>query len=126
VVMDADLIDPTRDRVWAVDVTISYTTYVVAETAEDAEAIAEEATDEDRKEDTGDEYLAREMTEPDPLYGDAIAWGHSLWDGQQVTVNEAWELLAANAPVRDTQTMLMPFVDEPPAEHNWLAAGRRP
>jgi len=124
--MDADLIDPTRDRVWAVDVTISYTTYVVAETAQDAEAIAEEATDQDRDLDTDDEYVACELTEPLADDGGIVAWGHSLWDGQQVTVNEAVDLIAPHRPVRDTQTMLMPFVDEPPAEHNWLAAGRRP
>src|SRR5690349_5486989 len=40
-VMDAELIDPTRDRVWAVDVTVIFTSYVVAETREDAERIAE-------------------------------------------------------------------------------------
>jgi len=114
--MDADLIDPTRDRVWAVDVTVQYTTYVIAETAEEAEDIAEDATDEDRKEDTFDEYLAREMTEPDLLYGDSIPWGHSLWDGQQVTVNEAVDLLAPHRPVRDTLTLPLPLIDTPPAE----------
>ena len=119
--MDADLIDPTRDRVWAVDVTISYTTYVVAETAEDAEAIAEDATDEDGELGTDDEYVACEMTEPLADDGGTVAWGHSLWDGRQVTVNEAVELIAPHRPVRDTQTMLMPFVDEPPAERPEVA-----
>ena len=60
--------------------------------------------------------------------GGIIAWGHSLWDGRQVTVNEAAELIAPHRPVRDTQTLLMPFIDEPPAERlrpvaDELAAG---
>ena len=126
--MDADLIDPTRDRVWAVDVTISYTTYVVAETAKQAEAIAKDASDEDRALGTDDEYVAEEITDLLADDGGIVAWGHSLWDGRQVTVNEAAELIAPHRPVRDTQTLLIPFIDEPPAERlrpvaDELAAG---
>jgi hypothetical protein len=113
--MDADLIDPRRDRVWAVDVTTTYTTYVVAETADKANEIARDASDEDRRlGTTSDEYRAREIVEPVGDDGGIVAWGHSLWDGQQLTVNEAAELIAAHRPVYDTQTLLMPFVDSPP------------
>jgi hypothetical protein len=128
--MDADLFDATRDHVWAVDVTVAYTTYVVAETLAEAERIAEEAADEDRRLGAGsDTYRGRELTGPVADDGDIVAWGHSLWGGQQVTVNEAVELLAGNAPVRDTQTLLMPFIDEPPPLYpprieDYLAAGR--
>ena len=65
---DHHLIDPTVDHVWAVDVVDSYTVYVVAETAEEAERIAEE---------TEPAYRARELTEPlDPTHGDGtfISW----------------------------------------------------
>ncbi len=125
--MDADLIDPTHDRVWAVDVTITYTTYVVAETADKANDIARDASDEDRRlATTSDEYRARELAEPvGDEEGEVIAWGHSLWDGRQVTVSEAVDLIAPHRPVRDTQTILMPFIDAPPAERpRPLADGR--
>ncbi len=130
--MDADLIDPRLDRVWAVDVTITYTTYVVAETADKANEIARDASDEDRRLAlTSDEYSARRLAEPvGDDDGGIVAWGHSLWDGQQLTVNEAVDLIAAHRPVYDTQTLLMPFVDSPPpiypepAEHG-LAARRQ-
>jgi len=116
--MDADLIDPRRDRVWAVDVTLTYTTYVVAETADAAERIAEDAADEDRRMAAGsDQYRARELTAP--VGGDegaTIAWGHSLWADEQLTVNEAVALIASREPVQDTRTLLMPFVDAAPVE----------
>jgi hypothetical protein len=113
--MDADLIDPRRDRMWAVDVTMTYATYVVAETADKANKIAHDASDEDRRlTATSDEYRARELAEPVGDDGTIVAWGHSLWDGQQLTVNEAVELIAAHRPVYDTRTLLMPFVDSPP------------
>jgi hypothetical protein len=114
--MDADLIDPRRDRVWAVDVTMTYTTYVVAESADAALEIAEEAADEDRALGTDDDYVATELTETVSEADGIVAWGHSLHDGQQVTVNEAVELVAPHRPVRDTLTLLMPFIHEPPAE----------
>jgi hypothetical protein len=113
--MDADLIDPRRDRVWAVEVTTTYTTYVVAETAEKANEIARDASDEDRwLVATSDEYRGRELVEQVGDDGRIVAWGHSLGDGQQLTVDEAVELIAAHRPVYDTQTLLMPFVDSPP------------
>jgi hypothetical protein len=121
--MDADLIDPRRDRVWAVDVTITYTTYVVAETADKANEIARDAADEDRRlPATSDEYSAREVAEPVGDDGRIVAWGHSLWDGEQMTVNEAVDLVAAHRPVYDTQTILMPFVDSPPPSYPEPAA----
>ncbi len=56
---DADLIDPTLDRVWAVEATVIYTTYVIAETADEAERIAE-----DEAGDLEPDFTARELTEP--------------------------------------------------------------
>src|SRR5262249_32335707 len=47
--LDLDPIDPARDRVWAVEVTVRYTTYVVAETSEKALEVAEDATGEDSR-----------------------------------------------------------------------------
>jgi hypothetical protein len=129
--MDADLIDPRHDRVWAVDVTVTYTTYVVAETADKANEIARDASGEDRElAATRDEYRAREIPEPVGDDGGIVAWGHSLWDGQHLTVNEAVELVAAHRPDYDTQTLLMPFVDSPPPIYpepatDGLAARRR-
>jgi hypothetical protein len=109
---DADLIDPTVDRVWAVDVTVSYTTYVVAETAEEAERIAE-----DEAESGEPDFSGRELTEPlDPRDLDCgtVPFGRSCWEDRQITVNEAVELIASHKPIYDTQTMLMPFADTPP------------
>jgi hypothetical protein len=116
--MDADLIDPTRDRVWAVDVTVTYTTYVIAEARDAAEKIADDASDEDlRLAACREEYRAGELTAPLPGdEGRTIAWGHSLWGEEQLTVNEAVALIASRAPVQDTRTLLMPFVDAAPLE----------
>ena len=109
---DDGLIDPTLDRVWAVDVTLSYTTYVVVESAEEAERIAEDEAEEGEP-----DYDARELTEPlEPRDSDGgtIPYGRSSWDGREITVNAAVELIASHKPVYDTQTMLMPFADSPP------------
>ncbi len=109
---DADLIDPTLDRVWAVDVTVSYTTYVVTETAEEAERIAE-----DEAGDLEPDFTARELTEPlEQRDADRriVPYGRSCWEGREITVNEAVELIASHKPLFDTQTLLMPFVDSPP------------
>jgi hypothetical protein len=111
---DADLIDPRRDLVWAVDVRLAYPTYVIGETAERATEIAADAVDEDRWLDTDDEYVARPLTGPLPDDGDVVPWGHSLWGDRQLTVNEVLELIERHRPVYDTQTLLMPFVDALP------------
>ena len=107
--MDADLIDPTRDRVWAVDVTVSYTAYVVAETAREAERIAENEGDEDDA-----RYTANELTEPPNTEDGVIPYGRSYWQDRQITVDEAVELIARHKPAYDTRTALMPFADSPP------------
>ncbi len=124
---DADLIDPTLDRVWAVDATVIYTAYVVAETAGEAERIAE-----DEAGDFEPDFSARELTEPlEQRDTDAriVPHGRSCWEGRQVTVNEAVELVASHKPVYDTETLLMPFADSPPPIYpprieEYLAAGR--
>ena len=123
---DNDLIDPTRDRVWAVDVTVSYTTYVVAESADEAERIAEDKT-EDHDLDPG--FTASELTEPPNTEDGIIPYGRSRWEDRQITVDEAVELIARHKPVYDTQTALMPFADSPPPlcpprVDDFLAAGR--
>jgi hypothetical protein len=126
---DTDLIDPTRDRVWAVDVSAgpSYTAYVVAETANEAERIAENEAD-----DLQPTFSGREITEPLHAVDDdgwEVPSGHSRWDGRELTVNEAVELVASHKPVYDDQTLLMPFADSPPPLYppridDYLAAGR--
>jgi hypothetical protein len=112
--LDADLVDPARDRVWAVEVTIRYTSYVVAETSEKALEIAEDAVYEDcRSFSSQDEYRARQLSEPVEGDGDVVPWGRTCWGDQQLTVNEAIELIASRRPVPDTRTLLMPFADMP-------------
>src|SRR2546428_6693943 len=105
--MGAELIDPTRDRVWAVDVLITHTAYVVAKSADEAERIAKDTTD-----DFDPVYYARELVKPlvphDPD-ADVKPYGASRWEDRELTVNEAVELVASHRPVYDTQTILMPF-----------------
>src|SRR5215472_6359826 len=124
---DAELFDPTRDRVWTVDVTVHYTAYVVTETAEDAERIAE-----DKADNLEPDFYAHELIEPlDPQHPDAGShpYGRSCWESRQITVNEAVELVARHRPAFDTKTVLMPFTDGPPPIcpqriEDYLAAGR--
>jgi hypothetical protein len=107
---DCDQIDPARDRVWAVDVSVNFTTYVVAETAHDAERIAEQEEGVPR-------YSAHELTAQLPPYDpdyDTIPYGASRWEDRDLTVHEAVELLE---PVYDRQTLLMPFAESPPPLH---------
>jgi hypothetical protein len=122
---DTALIDPTRDRVWAVDVNITFTTYVIAETARKAEQVAEH-------EEGDPHYSARELTVPlasyDPDAG-TTPYGHSCWQDRELTVNEAVELVAGHKPAYDTETVLMPFAEGPPPLYpprieDYLAAGR--
>ena len=125
--MGVEQIDPTRDRVWAVDVTFNYTTYVVAETAWKAERIAEDEAD-----DLEPDFRARELTDPleapdvDP---EETPLGRSCWEGRELTINEAVELVARHKPVYDDRTLLMPFAAAPPPLYppridDYLAAGR--
>jgi hypothetical protein len=112
---DADLIDPTRDRVWAVDATVIFTSYVVAETRDEAERIAE-----DEAGDLEPEFSARELTEPvEQPDGDRriVPYGRSRWGNRELTVNEAVELVADHRAVYDDQTELMPFADAPPPRY---------
>ena len=120
------LIDPTGDRVWAVDVSVSCTSYVVAESAEEAERIAQ---DETETSDLDPDFSARELTEPPNTEDGVIPYGRSRWEDRQITVDEAVELIARHKPVYDTQTALMPFADSPPPLYpprveGDLAAGR--
>ena len=122
--IDVDLIDPTRDRVWAVDMTVSYTAYVVAETADEAERIAKDEAD-----DLELDFVASELTEPPALEDGVVPYGRSCWEGRHLTVEEAVELIASYQPFYDDQTLLMPFADSPPPLHparidDYLAAGR--
>jgi hypothetical protein len=126
-VPDAELIDPTLDRVWAVDATVIYTAYVDAETADEAERIAE-----DEAGDLEPEFTARELTEPlEQPDGDRqiVPYGRSRWENRNLTVNEAVELVAEHQPVYDDLTLLMPFAEGPPPLYpprieDYLAAGR--
>ena len=131
--MGAEQIDPTRDRVWAVNVSVTYTTYVVAEDASEAERIAEDEHDDDEGlfDDAPIDCYASEITEPiDPLDdGDNIVpYGRPRWKDRELTVNEAVELVARRRPVYDDQTLLMPFADSPPPLYpprieDYLASG---
>lgn len=124
---DAEQIDPTRDRVWAVDVTVIFTSYVVAETADQAEQIAEDEAGE-----LEPEYTARELTEPLPEAdpdGRSVPFGPSHSGDREVTVNQAVELIVAHKSVYDDQTALMPFAEGPPLLYpprieDYLAPGR--
>ncbi len=121
---DAELIDPIVDRVWAVDAIVSYTAYVVAETAGEAERIAE-----DEAGDFEPDFSASELTEPLDTDSRVIRYGRSCWEDRQVTVNEAVELVASYQPGLPHATLLMPFVDSPPPIYpprieDYLAAGR--
>ena len=123
---DADPIDPTLDRVWAVDVALTYTTYVVAEDADEAEQIARDV--DDRPPGSSVRELTEPLDTPD-ADGQAIPHGRSCWEDRQLSVNEAVELIAGHKPVYDTQTLLMPFADSPPPLYpprieDYLAAGR--
>jgi hypothetical protein len=105
---DHELIDPTRDRVWAVDVADTYTVYVIAETAGEAERIAEKAEPA---------YHAHELTKPlvpSDVDAETSPYGRSRWENRKLTVNEALDLIAGHKPVYDTQTALMPFATTPP------------
>jgi hypothetical protein len=132
--MDAELIDPTRDRVWAVEVTVTYTTYVVVKDASEAERIGEDKVDEDEdlRENAVTRYLASELTKPLDLHeedDDLVPWGRSRWEHRELTVNEAVDLVASHKPVYDTEVVLIPFVDSPPPIYprrgEGDAAGRR-
>jgi hypothetical protein len=109
---DADPIDPTVDRVWAVDVTVRYTSYVVAETSEEAERIAR-----DGAEDLEPDFSASDLSEPLELSDvdrQEAPLGRSRWEGRHLTVEEAVVLVASHRPAYDDQTLLMPFADSPP------------
>lgn len=92
--MTTDEFDPTRHRVWRVEASIYYTTYVVAETYKDAEEIAGEHEREDR--DGRDaSFDATEMKAGDVAFdGDILPWGPNQRDGKDLTVNDALAVLA--------------------------------
>jgi hypothetical protein len=101
--------------VWAVAVTVNYTDYVVADTAREAERIAKDAAG-----DVEPDFSARELTEPlavQERFADSVPYGRTTFEGRELTVNEAVELIASHKPVYDTETVLMPFVDSPPPIH---------
>ncbi len=86
--------------------------HLIAETADEAERIAE-----DEAGDLQPDFTAREVTEPlEQPDGDRriVPYGRSRWKGRDLTVNEAVELIASHMPVYDTETLLMPFADSPP------------
>ena len=110
--MDAELIDPTRDRVWAVEVIVCYTDFVVAETADEAKRVAKDAAG-----DVVPEFFARELTEPleeQTRFADSVPYGRTTFEGRELTVNEAVALITSHKPAFDTETALMPFTDTPP------------
>lgn len=106
--------------------TVIFTSYVVAETADEAEQIAE-----DEAGDLEPEYTARELTEPLPEAdpdGRSVPFGPSHCDDREITVNEAVALVASHKPGYDDLT-LMPFADSPPPLQparieDYLADGR--
>jgi hypothetical protein len=116
--MGTEQIDPSRDRVWAVHVEVSFRAYVVAETNDEAERIANRDVM-----DIEPDFSARELTKPLEQLDDD---GRSHWDGHEITVNEAVDLLM---PAYDHLTELMPFAESPPPLYpqrldDYLAAGR--
>ena len=125
--MDAELIDPARDRVWAVEVIVCYTDFVVAETGDEAKRVAKDAAG-----DVQPEFFARELTEPleeQTRFADSVPYGRTTFEGRELTVNEAVALIASHKPAFDTETILMPFANTPPPLHpaqieDYLADGR--
>jgi hypothetical protein len=94
-----DQFDPTHQHVFAVDVTHSYRTYVVAETAEEAEADAGAHRDEDR--DLAEEsvtFVTQELTTPLGDSDETLPWGPSRWGRRWLTVNDALHLIRRPRP----------------------------
>jgi hypothetical protein len=89
--------DPRRHRVWAVDVTHTYRTYVVAESAEEADAAAAAHTDADLGVETA-RRVTRQLTLPLPESDDAVAWGPVRWGRRWLRVNELLRLLEKPRP----------------------------
>lgn len=117
---DESEVDPHRHRVWAVSVTISYDTYAVAETEEEAAEVAIANSNEDRDM-AVESAWATEVGAPLPVGGDTLPWGPIKWRGKELKLNELVELVTNPpppgrdvAPIYDTETILMPFVDSPP------------
>lgn len=117
-------IDPETDKVWEVNVWISqdFAMYVVADSKEGAQEVAERYWGEEFRESwnseiDGDVTVSRAVDKPiqDADWANSIPYGRTFFHGKQLKVNEIVELIANPPPaVYDTATILMPFVDAPP------------
>lgn len=114
---ETDTFDPTRHRVWEVEMTMQYTTYVIAADRDDAEECAFAYSREDERWAEWDSHVTELDAMPVETDEGRVPWGPNLWNGKKLTVAEAvaWvQNPKCGPPQYDTQTMLMPFVAEPP------------
>jgi hypothetical protein len=88
-----DQFDPARHRVWAVDVTHSYRTYVVAETVDEAEVAAAAPAGEQVA-----GYDVQQLKVPLRESDAALPWGPARWGRRYLTVNEALRLIRRPRP----------------------------
>ncbi len=90
--------DPARHRVFAVDVVCGYRTYVVAESADAAESLADLHESDDR----AMAVLDRDVSELEGPVPDAEAgmlpWGPIAWGRRELTVGEALQLVRKPRP----------------------------
>src|SRR3977135_3424708 len=93
--------DPRRHRVFAVDVTRIYRTYVVAKDAERAVRLAAEREGDDLDDEhtsADGDYVASELTSPLGEIDRTLPWGPAAWGRRELTVNQALELVRRPPP----------------------------
>ncbi len=118
---DENRFDPRRHKVYRVNATIRYETFVVAESPREAEEIAGEYGHDDFQRGHYDEWDFDADEIARGPWSDDEPHGPILWGGKKLTVDEALALIAdpppegcSGPPAYDTATVLMPFVDAPP------------
>jgi hypothetical protein len=117
--------DPTRHRIFAVDVTRSYRTYVVADSAEAADRLAMRHEDGDLDwYDASRDAEVSEVTAPLTESDDqTLPWGPYRWGRRELTVNQALELVTSPRPAPPPPPATDQF--RPMRDWDWvrLAAG---
>lgn len=112
---DYSQFDPKRHKVWRVSCELRWIMYVVAEDDLGAERIAQmHAREELQEMGLVPKFYPSEMYRPRPVDDGTLPWGPINWQGKELTLNQAVELVNQQRPVYDTETELMPFADSPP------------
>jgi hypothetical protein len=93
-----DQFDPGRHRVWAVDVAYAWRAYVVAETAEDAEVIADVNGDGRDSGLVRVDHEVHQVTAPSSGSALTMPVGAARWGRRNLTVNEALLLIREPRP----------------------------